>query len=216
MRPDKLARVAAALRRYGTSPAAGIAAGEITRPDKTAVIDDSGEYTFRELHRRSNALARAFATQGSARATASRSWPQPPRFIEATLALSKLGANALYMNTAFAAPQLAEVVEREGPVALIYDDEFAGLLAGAREGASASSHGATRDRARRRPEPRGPDRRQRRLRPRRPPEESSRFVILTSGTTGTPKGAQRGQPDTLGAARRAVLARSRCRSASRS
>src|SRR5918994_210888 len=30
------------------------------------------------------------------------------------------------------------------------------------------------------------------------PEESSRFVILTSGTTGTPKGAQRAQPDTLG------------------
>ena len=30
-----------------------------------------------------------------------------------------------------------------------------------------------------------------------PPEESSRFVILTSGTTGTPKGAQRGQPETL-------------------
>ena len=31
-----------------------------------------------------------------------------------------------------------------------------------------------------------------------PPSESSRFVILTSGTTGTPKGAQRSQPDTLG------------------
>ncbi|MGH2962551.1 MAG: AMP-binding protein, partial [Solirubrobacterales bacterium] len=31
-----------------------------------------------------------------------------------------------------------------------------------------------------------------------PPAESSRFVILTSGTTGTPKGAQRGQPDSLG------------------
>ena len=30
-----------------------------------------------------------------------------------------------------------------------------------------------------------------------PPNESSRFVILTSGTTGTPKGAQRSQPDTL-------------------
>ena len=29
------------------------------------------------------------------------------------------------------------------------------------------------------------------------PTESGRFVILTSGTTGTPKGAQRAQPDTL-------------------
>ena len=32
----------------------------------------------------------------------------------------------------------------------------------------------------------------------KPPETSSKFIVLTSGTTGTPKGAQRGQPDTLG------------------
>ena len=32
----------------------------------------------------------------------------------------------------------------------------------------------------------------------KPPEKSSKFIVLTSGTTGTPKGAQRGQPDTLG------------------
>ena len=49
-------------------------------------------------------------------------------FIEATLACSKLGADGLYMNTSFAGPQLAEVVEREEPVALIYDREFAELL----------------------------------------------------------------------------------------
>ncbi len=54
-------------------------------------------------------------------------------FVEATLAVSKLGANGLYMNTAFAAPQLAGVVEREKPVALIYDGEFAGLLEQAAE-----------------------------------------------------------------------------------
>ena len=30
-----------------------------------------------------------------------------------------------------------------------------------------------------------------------PPDEQGRFVILTSGTTGTPKGAQRGSPETL-------------------
>ena len=123
-------------------------------------------------------------------------------FIEATLAVSKLGANGLYMNTAFAAPQLAGVVEREEPVALIYDGEFGGLLQQAAETGKEiglrrfvswtdggdevtdtpveelieSSDDADLD----------------------PPDESSRFVILTSGTTGTPKGAQRSQPDTLG------------------
>ena len=32
------------------------------------------------------------------------------------------------MNTAFSGPQLVGVVEREQPAALIYDEEFAGLL----------------------------------------------------------------------------------------
>jgi acyl-CoA synthetase (AMP-forming)/AMP-acid ligase II len=199
MRPDKLARVAAALRRYGTSPAAGIAAGEITRPDEVAIRDESGEYTFRELHRRSSALARglrdAGVEEGDGVAIMARNHH---RFIESTLALSKLGANALYMNTGFAAPQFVEVVEREGPVALIYDEEFADLLSEARE--KVQCFVAWRD-----------DESEHADDPSLEtliedsddndldgPEESSRFVILTSGTTGTPKGAQRAQPDTLG------------------
>ena len=84
--------------------------------------------------RRSNALARglreAGVKEGEGVAILARNHH---RFIESTLALSKLGANALYMNTGFAAPQLVEVVEREGPVAPIYDDEFADLLSDARE-----------------------------------------------------------------------------------
>ena len=48
-------------------------------------------------------------------------------FIDATVACSKLGAHALYLNTAFAGPQITEVVKREKPVALIYDEEFEGL-----------------------------------------------------------------------------------------
>jgi fatty-acyl-CoA synthase len=118
-------------------------------------------------------------------------------FVEATLACSKLGADGLYMNTAFAGPQLAEVVEREDPVALIHDQEFGELLADAGRDVwrfvswaddddvadptldelIASHDGSDLSEV---------------------PDESSRFVILTSGTTGTPKGAQRTQPDTLG------------------
>ena len=45
-------------------------------------------------------------------------------FIDATVACSKLGAHALYLNTAFAGPQITEVVKREKPVALVYDEEF--------------------------------------------------------------------------------------------
>ena len=55
-------------------------------------------------------------------------------FIEATLAAAKLGASALYLNTMFAGPQLVEVTRREGPKALVYDEEFAELLDGVDEG----------------------------------------------------------------------------------
>ena len=43
-------------------------------------------------------------------------------------AASKLGAGALYLNTAFAGPQIADVIAREDPVAVIYDEEFTGLV----------------------------------------------------------------------------------------
>ena len=116
-------------------------------------------------------------------------------FVEATMACAKLGAVALYLNTAFAAPQLAEVMERESTTALIYDEEFADLLGRAAVTSAASSPGATASAA---------DPTVEELieafdgeSELTPPGESGRYIILTSGTTGTPKGAQRGSPEGL-------------------
>ena len=64
MRPDKLARIARELARWGASPAAGIIGAGITHPDDVGLIDEKGELTFGELDRRSNALARALAEEG--------------------------------------------------------------------------------------------------------------------------------------------------------
>ena len=71
-------------------------------------------------------------------------------FVDATLAISKLGANGLYMNTAFSGPQLVDVMEREGPAALIYDEEFSDLLGEAKEGSDAASSVVDRRRVERR------------------------------------------------------------------
>ena len=196
VRPDKFARAMRELARWGASPAAGITNAAINYPHEPALEDEAGSLTFSKVHHRSNSLARGLSAAGIGEGDGVAIMCRNHRgFIEATLACSKLGAHGLYMNTAFAGPQLAEVVEREAPAALIHDQEFAELLSGARDvrrfvawaddGAAAeptlddliSSHGdSDLD----------------------PPEESSRFVILTSGTTGAPKGAQRAQPDSLG------------------
>jgi acyl-CoA synthetase (AMP-forming)/AMP-acid ligase II len=197
IRPDKLVRVAHQVVRWGASPAAGVAAVAITDPERPSVIDEAGTVTYAEMHRRSNALARGLAQRGVGPGDGVAIMCRNHRgFVESTLAISKLGAAGLYMNTAFSGPQLASVVERERPATLIYDEEFSDLLAEAgedllrlvawHEGAAGATPGldeliAAGDDA-------GLE----------PPEESSRFVILTSGTTGSPKGAQRAQPETLG------------------
>ncbi|HXF01083.1 MAG TPA: AMP-binding protein, partial [Solirubrobacterales bacterium] len=203
VRPDKLALTFRVLARWGASPAAGITGAAINHPDQAMVEDEAGTLTFAEIHRRSNALARGLAAEGVHEGDGIAIMCRNHRgFVEATLAVSKLGANGLYMNTAFASPQLAGVVEREAPVALIYDAEFGGLLEQAAE--AGSEIGLRRYVSWADGDDDVTDTRLEDLieasddRDLDPPDESSRFVILTSGTTGTPKGAQRGQPDTLG------------------
>jgi len=197
MRPDKALRIGSAFLRWGASPATGVTTAAIHHPHEIAVIDERGSLTWERLHLRSNALARSLGTLGIGPGDGVGIMCRNHRgFLEATLAAAKLGASALYLNTMFAGPQLVEVTRREAPRALIYDEEFAGLLEGVEDsvhrivawtdggeaGAEATleqliSAGEEDDL--------------------KPPAEKPRFVILTSGTTGTPKGAQRSSPNGL-------------------
>jgi acyl-CoA synthetase (AMP-forming)/AMP-acid ligase II len=204
VRPDKLAQMARLLVRWGASPAAGVASAAVGHPDEPMIEDEAGSLTFSEVHRRTNALARGLADAGVGEGDGVAIMCRNHRgFIEATLAVSKLGASGLYMNTAFSGPQLADVIEREEPEALVYDEEFSELLekasaagkemglsrfvAWSEEGKPGGGADTTLEELIEANSEAELD----------PPEESSRFVILTSGTTGTPKGAQRAQPDTL-------------------
>ena len=128
-RPDKLLRVGVALQKWGPTPAAGYTASAIRYPDETAIIDELGTLTFREVHERTNALAHALSDHGILEGDGVAIMCRNHRgFIDATVACSKLGANALYLNTAFAGPQITDVVAREKPVAIIYDAEFEELI----------------------------------------------------------------------------------------
>src|SRR4051795_7422958 len=198
MRPDRAARVAQALVKWGPTPAAGYTASAFRRPDSTAIIDELGTLTFAEVHRRTNALAHALSDQGIGEGDGVAILCRNHRgFIDATVACSKLGANALYLNTAFAGPQITDVADREKPVALIYDSEFEELThdAGTRRKRFIGWHDDPTEKPK---DPlledliEGGDDSDV-----IPPAEKGRVVILTSGTTGTPKGANRSQPETL-------------------
>ncbi len=194
-RPDKSARVISAFLRWGASPALGITTAAIRHPQETALIDERGSLTFEQLHRRSNSLAHAFERMGIGPGDGIGIMCRNHRgFIEATLAAAKLGASALYLNTMFAGPQLTEVTRRESPKALVYDEEFTELLGGVEGGvqrvvgwSEGEADVPTLDSL----IASAPDSNL------KPPPTPPRFVVLTSGTTGTPKGAQRSSPDGL-------------------
>jgi acyl-CoA synthetase (AMP-forming)/AMP-acid ligase II/carbon monoxide dehydrogenase subunit G len=196
MRPDRLVRFVQTLMRWGRSPAAGAIALADRFAEETMVVDELGALTFAEMHTRTNALAHSLSDMGVVEGDGVGIMCRNHRgFLEATFAASKLGASSLYLNTAFAGPQLTEVVEREGPRAIIYDEEFAGLLgdAGKRRKRVVAWHDSERcddptiDELIAQGDPSDVV----------PPDREGRAVILTSGTTGSPKGASRSNPQSL-------------------
>jgi acyl-CoA synthetase (AMP-forming)/AMP-acid ligase II len=197
-RPDRMLQTAVALVRWGPTPAAGYTVAAARHPDRTAIIDELGTLTFREVHERTNALAHAWSDDGIGEGDSVAIMCRNHRgFVDAVVACSKLGAHALFLNTAFSGPQLADVAEREDPKAIVYDEEFAELIADA---------GRRRKRYIAWSEPEAEKSRDKRLEDLIeagdrsepvPPAERGKAIILTSGTTGTPKGASRSQPKSL-------------------
>ena len=193
-RPDRLVAALLSLVRWGFTPAAGYVTSAARFPDEPALIDENGTVTFGELDRRTGAIARGLQEAGVGEGDRVALLCRNHRgFVEALVALSKLGADALLLNTSFAGPQLAGVMRGERAKAIVHDEEFTELL---REGA----------RRRRRflawhdTEPPRTTATLDRLAGRyagetvAPPSRHGRIIILTAGTTGAPKGASRGAP----------------------
>ena len=187
--PRTLVALGRTVVRWGTGPAGGFASLAVRNPDRVGLVDELGELTFGEMQRRSNALARGLAGLGVGEGDSVAIMCRNHRgFVDASIAVAKLGADLLYLNTAFAGPQLVDVLEREQPTVVIHDEEFTGLLAKAHveqrliawtdsdqaqtiEALIVGHDDAELD----------------------PPRRHARIVILTSGTTGTPKGAPRNE-----------------------
>jgi acyl-CoA synthetase (AMP-forming)/AMP-acid ligase II len=199
LRPDKIARLALTVGRWGPTPAAGYTAAAIISPERVAISDELGELTFGELHRQTNALANGLSEAGVREGDGVGILARNHRgFVQATVACSKLGAHGLYLNTSFARPQVTDVCAREQPAALIYDEEFHELCGEAAEGRTcfiAWHDGPQEGCATLEDLIRTGDRSERSA-----PAEPGRVVILTSGTTGAPKGAARKQSGSLGSA----------------
>jgi fatty-acyl-CoA synthase len=194
--PHRAARVLLAFQHHGLL-AGTVAAGAIRQGDRVAVRDERGDVTYKELDERTNALANAWREQGLRAGDGVAILVRNHRgFLDAVFAAAKCGARIVLLNTSFAGPQIREVAGREGTDLLVYDDEYGQILEGIEP-----PHGRWRawtdgddDDA--------DDTIEALIKTgstSSPPKPGSgpKIVILTSGTTGTPKGAPRSEPRSL-------------------
>ncbi|TSD95994.1 acyl-CoA synthetase [Skermania sp. ID1734] len=163
-------------------------------PDRIAVIDELGTLTYAELDGDTNAIAHRWRAEGLRAGASVAIMARNHRgFLMALFAAGKCGARIVLLNHDFAGPQLREVAEREGVDLLVYDEEYAAAVrevsaAHGKWRAWADTPGDDTLAAAAADPIRGPLPR---------PAVQAKLVVLTSGTTGTPKGAPRPDPRSL-------------------
>jgi fatty-acyl-CoA synthase len=171
-------------------------------PDRAAIIDDEGSFTYKELDEAANAVAHALLAKGVRGGDGVAILARNHRwFAVAQFGCARVGARIILLNSSFSGPQIKEVSDREGAKLIIYDDEYTEDVSKATPPLgklraldttpdSDESSGSTDETLAnlvaansKSPAPKVSKR--------------SSIIILTSGTTGTPKGANRSTPPSL-------------------
>ncbi|SDN49582.1 AMP-binding protein [Allokutzneria albata] len=187
-RPDRLIKAVQALRKYEYSVGAGYASGAALFPDRPAIIDELGTLTWAEVDDRTTRLAHGFAQHGVRPGSSVGVLCRNHRgFVESVAALSKLGAHAVLLNTGASPSQLSAVLREQEICLVVADTEFRPLLVNAPRGVkrvTAWTEGPTKSTTLEQLIASSPA-------ADLPKPPISRLIVLTSGTTGTPKGARR-------------------------
>ncbi|WP_156749580.1 AMP-binding protein, partial [Mycobacterium sp. E1747] len=170
-------RVLREARRGGTNPYTLLAVTATRWPDRAAIVDDDGAWDYRELRSATDSLARRLSRAGVGPGDAVGVMCRNGRgFIAGVFATARVGADVVLVNTEFRSDALASAVRAHRITAMIADDEFGERVRAADESvtlidpaSAATEEGDT-----------GPD-----------VAAPGRIILLTSGTTGTPKGVPR-------------------------
>jgi fatty-acyl-CoA synthase len=171
-------------------------------PNRAALIDEEGTLTYRELDEAAHAVANGLLAKGVRGGDGVAILARNHRwFVIANYGAARVGARIILLNSEFSGPQIKEVAEREGAKVIIYDDEYTkavskaeptlGKLRALGVNPDADEPSGSTDetleeliaRSSRAPTPKA--------------SRHASIIILTSGTTGTPKGANRSTPPTL-------------------
>ena len=179
-----------ALRRWGFGLAGELRQAAARSPKQVAVIDEQrGAVTYAELlagSEKASAILQAKGFRpGQRLGLLARNHVGA---IEVMTGAAAVGIDLVLMNTGLSSGQLALVAEQQEVVGLIHDDEFDSVASGLPDSLTVirESDWVAEMAAAAAPQPLSP------------PAKGGRTIILTSGTTGTPKGAARRTPGGFG------------------
>lgn len=174
--PLAVLRLVREVCRGGTNLYTLLAVAAARWPDRTAMIDDDGALSYRELRSRTEALARELSGRrigmGHAVGVMCRNGRD---FAAAVFATGLVGADIVLVNTEFRANALVGALNTHGITTMFADLEFGEQIRDARESVTVIDPATVEVLP-------GP-------RPKVAP--SGRIVLLTAGTTGVPKGVPR-------------------------
>ncbi|OZD66919.1 acyl-CoA synthetase [Rhodococcus sp. 05-340-1] len=195
-RPDRAYRQLNSLAKWGFTLGGGFAAAAAKSPNEIALIDDRGTRTFAEIHHRSHRIAAGLHASGiSPGSTVGILARNHSAMIECTVACGMLGVEVVLLNTGLAARQIETIAARHQLRVLFVDDEFDSMVRYLPDDVtrvSLSSHTAVPRRRTLEHFVAPPSATFTR------PDRPGSVVVLTSGTSGSPKGAVRPTPKGFG------------------
>ena len=161
--------------RGGTNLYTLLAIAAARWPDRTAIIDDDGAVNYRDLRAKTESLAQELAGIGTGQAVGimcrnGRDFPA------AVFAAALVGADVVLVSTEFRADALAGALDAHQIATMFCDNEFAEKVRDASASVRVIDPATV---------PTQPGKRQPKV------VASGRLVLLTSGTTGVPKGVPR-------------------------
>jgi acyl-CoA synthetase (AMP-forming)/AMP-acid ligase II len=175
--PAALVRLIGAVGRGGTNPYTLLAVASARWPNRAAIIDDDGTLNYRQLQSQTEALASQLLADGIGPGQAVGIMCRNGRgFMRAVFATALAGADVVLVNTDFNSDALAAALSAHEIKTIVADAEFADRIHAADDAVTVIDAATVQA-------PQGDSR----------PKVAAagRIILLTSGTTGKPKGVPR-------------------------
>ena len=175
--PITVLRLIREVYRGGTNLYTLLAVAAARWPDRTAMIDDDGALSYRDLQAKTESLARELSRDGVGTGQAVGIMCRNGRnFAAAVFATALVGADVVLVNTEFSSNALAGALGAHQITTVFCDNEFAEQIRASGESVRVIDPATVQTQP---------------GEPRPKVVASGRLVLLTSGTTGVPKGVPR-------------------------